>query len=71
MFAMKTVKKALSAAKTWAVGDTRTLVMQNYELMGRIASWQVRSQRVLNSLQDAEFKVSSQWGEDGIIDWAD
>jgi hypothetical protein len=24
---------------------------------------------VISSLQDVEFKVSSQWGEDGIIDW--
>jgi len=34
-----------------------------------MASWRVRSMDTLASLQDAEFKVSSQWGEDGIIDW--
>jgi hypothetical protein len=69
MFAEETIRNALRAAKTWVVGDTRTLAMQNLQLMGRIASWQVRSQTVLTALQDAEFKVNSQWGEDGIIDW--
>jgi hypothetical protein len=39
------------------------------QLQGRMASWQVRSQKVISCLQDVEFTVSSQWGEDGIIDW--
>jgi hypothetical protein len=69
MFPGENIKNALRTAKTRVVGDTRNLVTQNYQLMGRMASWQVRSQRVLASLQEAEFKVSSQWGEDGIIDW--
>lgn len=34
-----------------------------------MASWQMRSMEVISSLQDVEFKVNSQWGEDGIIDW--
>ncbi|HEY6375509.1 MAG TPA: hypothetical protein VIX90_08285, partial [Edaphobacter sp.] len=34
-----------------------------------MASWNVRSREVISSLQDVEFKISSQWGEDGIIDW--
>lgn len=34
-----------------------------------MASWKVRSRKLLCTLQDAEFKVSSQFGEDGIIDW--
>jgi hypothetical protein len=38
-------------------------------LLGRMASWQVRSRNKISLLRDAEFKVSSQWGEDGIIDW--
>jgi hypothetical protein len=43
--------------------------LQNRQLLGRLASWQVRSRRVISSLQDVEFQVSSQYGEDGIIDW--
>jgi hypothetical protein len=38
-------------------------------LLGRLASWQVRQMPAISSLQDVEFKVSSQWGQDGIIDW--
>lgn len=38
-------------------------------LQGRMASWQVRSMQSINALHDVEFKVLSQWGEDGIIDW--
>jgi len=38
-------------------------------LQGRMASWHVRSMESVRSLQDVEFKVFSQWGEDGIIDW--
>lgn len=38
-------------------------------LQGREASWRVRSMQQIQSLQDVEFKVFSQWGEDGIIEW--
>jgi hypothetical protein len=38
-------------------------------LQGRIASWLVRAKETIASLQDVEFKVFSQYGEDGIIDW--
>ena len=38
-------------------------------LQGRIASWLVRSKETVTSLRDVEFKVLSQFGEDGIIDW--
>lgn len=51
---------------------TRKLDERVYEsllLQGRIASLQVRSMESIRSLQDVEFKVFSQWGEDGIIDW--
>jgi hypothetical protein len=62
MFGKKTIKRVLKRLKPWLVGDT-------LQLMGRMASWQVRSQQTISFLRDAEFKVSSQWGEDGIIDW--
>jgi hypothetical protein len=57
-----TIKKVLKRLKQWILGDS-------LQLMGRMASWQVRSREVLTFLWDAEFRVSSQWGEDGIIDW--
>jgi len=66
-----------STVKTQLVRNVRTLVTrtvadQLYDsmlLQGRIASWHVRSLQSIQSLQDAEFKVFSQWGQDGIIDW--
>jgi len=38
-------------------------------LSGQIAAIQMRGLPSLNVLSEAEFRVSSQWGEDGIIDW--
>lgn len=67
----------LRTIKTKLVRRVRTLVTRMVEeklfdsilLQGRMASWQVRSMKSIQSLQDAQFKVLSQWGEDGIIDW--
>lgn len=38
-------------------------------LMGETAARQVRALETLHDLGEAEFRVSSQWGEDGIIEW--
>lgn len=38
-------------------------------LTGRTACWQARQKKIIRTLADVEFRVSSQWGEDGIIDW--
>lgn len=69
MFAEKLIKRTLSPVKAWALGAMRESMMPSYEMLGRVASLQIRSQKVISTLQDVEFKVSSQWGEDGIIDW--
>ncbi len=42
---------------------------QTQFLTGQIASFQVRQLATLPTLADAEFRVTSQWGEDGIIEW--
>ncbi|MGA2852019.1 MAG: hypothetical protein ABSE46_23700 [Terracidiphilus sp.] len=42
---------------------------ESLQLSGRMASWQVRSRITVANLQEVEFRVSSQWGQDGIIDW--
>lgn len=62
MFTKEDIHNLLRRLRLWFTGDT--LLLQ-----GRMASWQVRSQQTISSLRDAEFKVTSQWGEDGIIDW--
>jgi len=38
-------------------------------LAGRQACWQLHSRRRINTFEDIEFRVFSQWGEDGIIEW--
>lgn len=38
-------------------------------LSGKQASRQIRSTHEIDTLEDVEFKVHSQWGEDGIIEW--
>jgi hypothetical protein len=38
-------------------------------LQGRIAAMQIATRQRVGSLADVEFRVSSQWGEDGIIEW--
>jgi hypothetical protein len=38
-------------------------------LQARMLADQNREKRKISSLADVEFQVSSQWGEDGIIDW--
>jgi hypothetical protein len=63
------IKKLINPFRKWLVGDTSALLSNTQALIGRMASWQVRSQRVISTLRDVEFKVTSQWGEDGIIDW--
>jgi hypothetical protein len=38
-------------------------------LQGRIASLQLAARERVGCLAEVEFRVSSQWGEDGIIEW--
>ena len=65
----QSVKKVLTPFKSWLTAETRTAMNVSLLLQGTMASWNVRSREAISSLQDVEFKVSSQWGEDGIIDW--
>jgi hypothetical protein len=47
----------------------RAATHQLLEIAGFQASWQTRQMHAIRSLADVEFRVHSQWGEDGIIDW--
>ena len=51
------------------LGQVQTTANNSFLLLGRMASWQTRSIKAAGSLDKVEFKVFSQWGEDGIIDW--
>ena len=57
-----TLHKSQALFKLWLMGES-------LQLSGRLASWQVRSRNTVSNLQEVEFRVSSQWGQDGIIDW--
>ena len=63
------LRRELGPIKSWLLRDIRSSLKDSSLLAGRIASWHVRAQKVISSLQDVEFRVSSQWGEDGIIEW--
>lgn len=69
----RTLKSILRAIilpiRSWLLRDVQATGWDAQLLSGRMASWRVRAMPVVSSLQDVEFKVTSQWGEDGIIDW--
>lgn len=56
-------------ARSLAFGGLESTAMRNQLLTGRLASFAVRSVPRVSRLCDVEFRVYSQWGEDGIIDW--
>lgn len=61
-------------AHKYAAAVARQLVRQSawdelLLLQGAQAALQVRNLQNLTTLAEAEFKVFSQWGEDGIIEW--
>jgi hypothetical protein len=69
---MKSLVQALTRRGAAAVAHQLTLqpAWENLLLLqGAQAALQLRGLDRLSSLQDAEFKVFSQWGEDGIIEW--
>lgn len=63
------IARHFDGSRRWLVHDLKAMATTEVLLLGRLASWRVRSMQVLGSIQDVEFKVTSQWGEDGIIDW--
>jgi hypothetical protein len=50
-------------------GSLEAKIYDSLLLQGRMASWRIREMETIRSLQDVEFRVFSQWGEDGVIDW--
>src|SRR5262249_15474049 len=51
------------------IGAAQQRWIQTLELLGRHACHQVAPRPPRGTLADAEVKVVSQWGEDGLIDW--
>lgn len=69
MFFERAKSAGMQRLKKSLLRETYAAQNQNTLLLGRIASQQVRSRERITSLADVEFRVSSQWGEDGILDW--
>jgi hypothetical protein len=63
------LKRLAAKFKASALGQIQKDSRDALLLQGRIASWLVRAKESVTSLQDVEFKVFSQFGEDGILDW--
>jgi hypothetical protein len=57
------------ASHGYTFSVTRDLLDRNLFLNGQIAAAQVRRLDRIATLASAEFRVTSQWGEDGIIEW--
>ena len=57
-----TPKKLLALFKEFLMGES-------LRLSGRMASWHVRAQKIIANIQEVEFRVNSQWGQDGHNDW--
>jgi hypothetical protein len=57
--------------KAWGqrVGQAARQTEQQHLMLGRLLAMQVRTIKNPQSLKDVEFKVFSQWGDDGIIQW--
>jgi hypothetical protein len=82
-FQMKARKGLMAAASdfgSFAIGKQgkrlRRAQAQSLELAdralllaGRQACWQLETRKPIRSLADAEFRIYSQWGEDGILEW--
>jgi hypothetical protein len=67
---LKSTLKAVSRhLRPGLASEFRSLASDSNLTLGQMAAWRVRSMETIDSLQDVEFSVSSQWGEDGIIDW--
>ena len=48
---------------------SRDVFERNLFLNGQIAARQLKTIGKIDNLADVEFRVHSQWGEDGIIEW--
>ena len=65
---------ALAAQKSAGYGAMNQLLIEDLaqrslELQGKIAARALPVGKAISDLSEVEFKVFSQWGEDGIIEW--
>jgi hypothetical protein len=63
------LKTAISLGKKRFFGELERAASRQLVLTGRLACLATRNLTGISSLGGVEFRVSSQWGEDGILDW--
>ena len=68
---LRRLRSALSNVENPSISAEQQLQMHEEQLLinGRLLSEAVRSQKRTGSLRGVEFRVFSQWGDDGIIQW--
>jgi hypothetical protein len=64
-----TVKAAARRLRPGLLSEFRSLASDSNLTTGQMAALRVRVMENIVSLQEVEFSVSSQWGQDGIVDW--
>lgn len=62
-------RKLKRRRKEWVPPSVHDALGRLLLLNGRTASWQQPAGTRIRTLADVEFRVFSQWGEDGIIEW--
>jgi hypothetical protein len=63
------LKAAIISGRKHVFGEIERAASRQLVLTGRLACLATRKLTDISSLGDVEFRVSSQWGEDGILDW--
>ena len=64
---MSYIRNTIRSLKNRLFSDSLRAIEVNSLLLGKINTRQILNINKLNSLKGAEFKVFSQWGDDGII----
>jgi hypothetical protein len=61
---LPTIKTAINTLANQSIASEQQLL-----LLGKLLSENVKNKRPIASLSEVEFRVFSQWGDDGIIQW--
>lgn len=65
----KILKSQITKIKTYMLSDVIDSVESTLMLLGKNNAFRLQQMDQIDSLSDVEFKIYSQWGEDGIIEW--
>jgi hypothetical protein len=68
---LRRLKRVANKTETLSAPSEQGLLLHEQQMLinGKLLSESVKSRKLVSSLSDVEFKVFSQWGDDGIIQW--